>query len=380
MPLGTDIVYPATLPTPQAASIQSVERRVLSSEGFFESRAGQTDRLSIEEITFPPLTPAEALIFDDWWRDDLLGGGIWFAAAWPRPEGQTSVARRFLRPPAWDYIGAPDSGYWRVTATFEVRGTGELPVLYAGPFFLLHFDGNLTDSSDNGRLFEADTIITDAAPNSFTYTTDPVFGTHAGRFPGTNNHIRSETWGDLQLASFDWTIEGFFRSRDVSGAIGGPIINTGSLQAGGNEISNAPEGGQFALGVSDMGVLNLEYSDATGSEDVPVVGSPDPVAEDVWQHFAIVSDATSLRLYSGPVPGGVSTLIAEAPGARPYAGAYDSLQRFFIGCKYTGGIPPLETYGSAGGRFHGDIDELRFVAGAAYTGSSVAIPLTPFPD
>jgi hypothetical protein len=127
MPLGTDIVYPATLPTPQAASIQSVERRVLSSEGYFESRAGQTDRLSIEEIAFPPLTPAEALIFDDWWRDDLLEGGIWFAAAWPRPEGQTSVARRFLRPPSWDYIGAPDSGYWRVTATFEVRGTGELP-------------------------------------------------------------------------------------------------------------------------------------------------------------------------------------------------------------------------------------------------------------
>jgi hypothetical protein len=76
------------------------------------------------------------------------------------------------------------------------------------------------------------------------------------------------------------------------------------------------------------------------------------------------------------VSGGVSYLIAETLGVRPYAGAYDSLQRFFIICEYTGGNPPNETYTS---RFHGDIDELRFIDYVTYTGPVVNIPLVQFP-
>jgi hypothetical protein len=228
----------------------------------------------------------------------------------------------------------------------DVPGLTEVTFTFPPPpldyVFLLHFENNLTD--DCGNTFEADGgLIAEAGlPNSFTYTSDsPAMGAYSGRCPGTNNHIRSETWDDLQLAAFDWQIEGFIRLRNVGGGVGGPIISTGSLQTGGATVGPLPANGQFALTISAGGVFTCDYATAIGNSELTVVGSPAAVAEDVWQHFALVSDATSTRLYSGPVSGGVSTLIAESVGVRPYAGAYDALQRFFIICEYTGGIPPL---------------------------------------
>lgn len=128
---GTDLEWPADLPCPQELPTQSAERRVLGDDaGLFESRVGQTDRKAFENYVFPPYSPAQALALDYFWTVTLNKGGRWFSATWWRPEGKVPTARRFVGPPNWEYIhtGKPEGGYWRVSGTFEVRGTGELPV------------------------------------------------------------------------------------------------------------------------------------------------------------------------------------------------------------------------------------------------------------
>lgn len=370
--MSTPIVYPASLPCPQTAPMTADERRALSSGRPFQSRALQLDRLATRQVTFPPLNVAKATRLKAWWEDDLDFGGNLFGATWPSPQGLVQLVYGWLGPLRWDFAPGPDGGYWHVSGAVEVRGAGMPPVRFEDALFLLHFENNLTDES--GHLFEADTIITDAAPNSFTFTTDdPLFGSYSGRFPGTNNHIRSEPWpGGLQLAQFDFQFEGFFRPRDVASDIGGPLIATGSLQSGGNVIGPDPEAGQFALVCDEDGIYNVEYATAIGSGDLAVVGSPDPAALDEWNYFRFVSDASGMSLYGAPVSSGTAPRIARAVGLRPFAGAYDALQRFFIGCRYTGGTPPLEVYLE---RYHGDVKDFRALLFTTEThGASVQIP------
>lgn len=372
--MSIPLVYPASLPTPTVADYQPDERRVLSTGRPFESRAIQLDEVAVRQIMLPALTEAQATTLKTWGEGDLDFWANWFAATWPLPQGRVQAVYAWLGPPRFDNV---PGGYWRVSGAVELRGVGMPPVLLQAPMFLLHFENNLDDVS--GHLFEADDVTSDGGANSFTFTgDDPAFGSFAGRFPGTNNHIRSEPWpAGLHLAAFDWQIEGFIRIRDTSGGVGGPIIRTGSLQSGGNVVGPAAEAGQFSLAVSNVGVFAGKYSTALGSADLVTVGSPAAVTQDDWWHWALVNDSTSLRLYAGEKSGGVSQLIAQALGKRPFAGAYDALQRFFIGCTYDGGIPPLEVYI---GRFHGDMDEMRMLDFVLYTGSAIDIPRSAFRD
>ncbi len=77
------ITYPASLPVPSAASIQSAERRVLSD---LEARDFQRDRLAYQSLMWPALDGVQALAWDAWWKNDLRKGGKWFSATWPLPE------------------------------------------------------------------------------------------------------------------------------------------------------------------------------------------------------------------------------------------------------------------------------------------------------
>lgn len=121
------LTYPAALPVPQAAPIQSVERRFLPPGGPWVARVAQHDRLDVQRVTFPPFTGEQALAFDEWWTTTLRRGGAWFAATWPLPRGWVTVSRRFIGTPRWQFI---PGGFWRITADFEVRGRSELPIGY----------------------------------------------------------------------------------------------------------------------------------------------------------------------------------------------------------------------------------------------------------
>lgn len=125
------IVYPSALPAPVAALLQPAERR-LGTElaGPRAVRGIQRDYLGTQRVEFV-YSNAQAAVFGEWFRDDLVHGGAWFAANWPTQEGwHASAVRRFMAPPSWQLV----AGYgWRVSAECEVRGRGLPPVRPATP-------------------------------------------------------------------------------------------------------------------------------------------------------------------------------------------------------------------------------------------------------
>lgn len=91
-------------------------------------RVLQRSRLANERITWPALNERQVTAFRAWWEGRLIFGGSWFSATWPFMSGLVPVVRKFIKQPAYVYVG---NGYWRVTADCEVRGQTELP-MYPG--------------------------------------------------------------------------------------------------------------------------------------------------------------------------------------------------------------------------------------------------------
>jgi len=121
----TTISYPESLPCPQSSNVTAAERRMLSSaERPRDASPLQRDRLSYERVTWPPLTTTQSAALLAWWKDTLIYGGSWFAAAWPSPRGSVTQVRKFLEQPKWDFV---PGGFWRLSATIEVRGIGLEP-------------------------------------------------------------------------------------------------------------------------------------------------------------------------------------------------------------------------------------------------------------
>ncbi|MEO8153559.1 MAG: hypothetical protein ABI605_10855 [Rhizobacter sp.] len=120
------IEYPADLPEPSVADIQSTERRQLS-EGYGprSARDFQRDRMALQQVAWT-FTPEQAESFQAWWSAVLLDGGAWFSARWPLPLGWVAATRKLLGTPAWQHV---PTEYWRVTADCELRGTGVPPAL-----------------------------------------------------------------------------------------------------------------------------------------------------------------------------------------------------------------------------------------------------------
>lgn len=129
MPTGVLIRYPTGLPGPTAAPLTPTERRLASEvPGPVQYRGVQRDFHARQRVQFV-LTADQARRWQDWWRVDLLRGGLWFAADWPLLYGKTDNVYRFAGPPSWEFIagGPRGQGMRRVSAVFEVRGRGELP-------------------------------------------------------------------------------------------------------------------------------------------------------------------------------------------------------------------------------------------------------------
>lgn len=114
--------YPTTLPCPQTLLATPFERWQPSDPNRpREARALSTDRLAVVRATWPPLSPAEAAIFQAFWDDDLRDGGAWFNATWPLPQGKVPAVFRFIQQPRWRMV---PGGRWRVEAVLEQRGRG----------------------------------------------------------------------------------------------------------------------------------------------------------------------------------------------------------------------------------------------------------------
>ena len=123
------VEYPEGLPAPTTGSVTITERRKGSTIGGRKNfRTFQRDRHGQRTIAFT-FTPMQAAIFREWWAEWLQCGGGWFAAEWPLPWTRGPSVFRFQDPPQWALIGGTPTGqgYWRVTATVEIRGRGMLP-------------------------------------------------------------------------------------------------------------------------------------------------------------------------------------------------------------------------------------------------------------
>lgn len=328
-------------------------------------RAVQRDRGGVQSVDFF-FTHAELAIFTAWLEDALISAGAWFSASWAIPMGGVAV-RRFIGYPSLP-VFFPNIG-WRVTANVEVRGRSALPMPQPlRPLFLLHFDGSFVDVM--GGTFVANDIVTDGGPNAATFTTDtPMFGSAAGRFPGLNNHVTSGTYPGLVLGATNFQVEGFVRPLAIGGSVGGPILSVTHIGGDGANLGPSPTSAQLYVEVSTAGEIGVKYQDSASSFlSLPRVGPAVEIAFGEWSHWALVSDETSTRLY---VRGDVAN---ESIGSRPYIGGYTG-QRFVLGAKYTGADPPLETYGT---RLGGDLDEMRMLLEAIYTGASITVPTAPF--
>lgn len=121
------VVFPDTLPGPSMSRVVPGERRIPSdlSGGPQQFRGIQRDYSAVHEVEWSLLSPAEAAIFDDWWRLTLVKGGLWFSSTWPAPQGYGNLVRRFSEAPAWTLL---EGGYWKVGAKLVVRGRTMPPV------------------------------------------------------------------------------------------------------------------------------------------------------------------------------------------------------------------------------------------------------------
>ena len=118
--MATD--YPTTLPVPQTETVTPFERAQFSNaDRPREARALSTDRLATVRATWPPLSPAEAAIFEEWWRVQIYEGGAWFNATWPLPQGRVGAVFRFIQQPRWRFV---PGGRWRIEGVLEQRGRG----------------------------------------------------------------------------------------------------------------------------------------------------------------------------------------------------------------------------------------------------------------
>lgn len=129
MAAGLIVSYPADLPAPQTAPLSPTERRLLSEiAGPMQARGIQRDYHAVQRATWV-LTAEQARRWDDWWRDTLVRGGLWFCADWPLLSGRLDNVYRFHAAPTWRFLrGGPKGwGMHHVASELEVRGRGELP-------------------------------------------------------------------------------------------------------------------------------------------------------------------------------------------------------------------------------------------------------------
>lgn len=118
--MATD--YPTTLPVPQTEDVTPFDRGQLSNaDRPRDARALSTDRLAVVRATWPPLSPAQAAVFQQWWKTEIYEGGAWFNATWPLPQGRVPAVFRFIQQPRWRFV---PGGRWRIEAVLELRGRG----------------------------------------------------------------------------------------------------------------------------------------------------------------------------------------------------------------------------------------------------------------
>lgn len=184
------ILYPDTLPSPDALPLVLQETRSLVPDAPFEVRARSLDLGGGDSATEWTVTDAEADIWWAWWRDLLAYGGAWFGAAWPHPDGAALHHYRFASEPTQKHMGG---GVRKISAQLTVRAASAAPTAPppapapASGFRLVQGATNSVNGNITPVTLEWPTIPAGAVSAVFTVTSTHAFGVYlsqGGSFNG----------------------------------------------------------------------------------------------------------------------------------------------------------------------------------------------------
>jgi hypothetical protein len=280
------VFYPATIPGPEQAPVQPLDRAIRHGADPRESAAGQRDFSGTQDLKFR-FVSAQAEIFQAWWKTTLVYGGLWFGADWPLPAGVLTAIRRFTQPPQWQHVA---DGTWDVTAKVEIRGVS-VPQLY----YPLVQDSNCDCSTTAWQTnFEPGTPTLGTLneyidPANYEFTIAPLYGSASlgwGTVSGDAYNLRDPAV-DIQG---DWTIEGSFKIP------AGVLAGVGDWNMLAVEAWVDPQ--SFRMWVEeydDDGTPKLEFSFFwIPSFSQHAVGG---FLYDTRYDFAVVKSATQLRVF-----------------------------------------------------------------------------------
>ena len=148
------IRYPDELPCPQVdTDLTPRERRYISDIGEVKRlrRFQSTFQAERKNISFI-FTRAQANLFREWYKEEIIEGGAWFYADWPILHKEKKVSYRFVTRPVWEFLAR---GVYHVSATVETyeRKIGKAANVYTSKIYPLYISDGITET--HGTIDEA---------------------------------------------------------------------------------------------------------------------------------------------------------------------------------------------------------------------------------
>jgi hypothetical protein len=214
---------------------------------------------------------------------------------------------------------------------------------------LLHFDGNLTDSSGNAK--------TVTAYGSAAASGTAKYGANSLSLNGTSQYLRASASADYALPG-DFAIEAWLSFTSASSGVSGAYA---ALVAATYPVGGANPGWQFRINgtSSAFDTINLY----TGLNDLNWSAT---FNLNTWHHVAVARSSGTVRAYVDGAQVGSS--VSNSDDMTPSTNADVWIGRL--------DLSGYEFY------FPGRIDELRITKGTArgYTGSTIPVPGEAFPN
>lgn len=211
---------------------------------------------------------------------------------------------------------------------------------------LLHMDGangstTFTDDSNNNFTVTAN-------GNAQISTTQSKFGGASGYFDGIGDYLSISSNTAFNYGSGDFTIEGWFRSSNVT-----------LLQTVFSQISGNPDVRGIAIRIFNSKVAFLTYT-PEGNPSL-IVGDISTISSNTWYHFAATKQGNTYRFFLN--------------------GNLEDTETATITSSWDSKSIRIGSWIDITGRdFNGYIDDLRITKGVARYTSNFTPPTAPFPN
>lgn len=200
---------------------------------------------------------------------------------------------------------------------------------------LMHFDGDLTDSSSNPMTFSA-------TGNAATSATQSKFGGNALYLDGSSSYAAAANNNKIDFGTGDFCVEGWFYFNDATQRAALWSFTDEPHTGSGSTMALLWEGGD----------LSAWYGQSDGTEWGAIWSRTSTIVSGQWHHIAVVRQSGTATIFVDGVPGGSSPWGS-------FAGAAFVSSKLLIG-QYSDYIPA----------FGGYIDEFRVTVGqSVYTGN-----------